>query len=185
MRVGDDITRETEIVDVEIGDHGAGPNVVIKVRDSISSPRGLSVVEERDFLSHAENGPGQMWPAPEIPDSADWSRAFESNPVQIFRMLAVRHNSHRIHYDRDFTTQKEGFAGLVVPVTLVTFLMMELCRAETPDRPLSYFSHRSEKPVIDLSPYSISAKVNDADVALWSTDYEGDLAVTAKAKLGG
>ncbi len=185
LRVGDDIERETEILDVEIGDYGAGPTVVIKVLDTISTPRGLSLREERDFLSHAENGPGPMWPEAETPAEPTWSRTYPPNPVQLFRLSAARYNSHRIHYDRDYTTEKEGFAGLVVPVTLVTYLMMELCRAEAPERPMRYFSYRSEKPVIDLGPYSIFGKLDGPGVMLWATDYEGDLAVTAEARLSG
>lgn len=183
MRIGDDIQRLTEIIDIRINDFGAGPTVVIVVRDTVSTPRGVSVIEERDFLSHAEGGPGEMWPAPQIPAKPTWRRVYEANPVQIFRMSAVRYNSHRIHYDRDYTTNVEGFGGLVVPVTLVTFLMMELCRAEAADRTVEYFSYRSEKPVIDLGPYAIFAAVDGNAVTLWAKDYLDDLAVTAEARL--
>ena len=102
----------------------------------------------------------------------------------LFRLSASRYNSHRIHYDRDYATKVEGFAGLVVPVTLVSLLMMELCRAEAPDRPLKHFGYRSEKPVIDLGPFSVFGKLNGDSVAMWATDHEGDLAVTAEARLG-
>jgi len=102
----------------------------------------------------------------------------------IFRLSAVRFNSHRIHYDRDYATKQEGYPGLVVPVTLVTFLMMEMCRAEAPDRPLASFSYRSEKPVFDLGPYSLFGAPEGDAVTLWATDYENDLAVTASAQAG-
>jgi 3-methylfumaryl-CoA hydratase len=183
MRVGDDIVRDTEVTDVVIGDYGAGPTLVITIRDSISTPRGLSAVEERDFLSHAMEGPGEMWPPPVMPQESAWSRTYESDPVMIFRLSAARYNAHRLHYDRDYTTKVEGFAGLVVPVTLVTFLMMELVRAEAPDRPMTYFGYRSEKPVIDLGPFSVFGTLNGDSVDMWATDYEGDLAVAAEARL--
>ena len=100
----------------------------------------------------------------------------------IFRLSAVRFNSHRIHYDRDYATKEEGYPGLVVPVTLVSFLMMEMCRAEAPDRPLGSFSYRSEKPVFDLGPYSVFGTPAGGSVDLWATDHENELAVTAKAR---
>lgn len=183
LRVGDDITRTSEVTDVRIAEYGAGPTVVITVRESVASPRGLSVVEERDFLSFAEGGPGGMWPKPTAPKDARWTRTYESSPVMIFRMSAVRYNSHRIHYDRDYATKVEGYPGLVVPVTLVTFLMMELCRAEAPDRPLAHFAYRSEKPVIDLGPYTIYGEPDGANVTMWARDHAGDLNVTAEARL--
>jgi 3-methylfumaryl-CoA hydratase len=184
MRVGDDIVRDTEITDAVIGDYGAGPTVVITIRDSISTPRGLTAVEERDFLSHAMEGPGEMWPVPLMPSDPTWSRTYESDPVMIFRLSAARYNAHRLHYDREYTTKVEGFAGLIVPVTLVTYLMMELVRAEAPDRPMQYFGYRSEKPVVDLGPFSVFGKLDGDNVNMWATDYEGDLAVTGEARLG-
>jgi 3-methylfumaryl-CoA hydratase len=103
----------------------------------------------------------------------------------IFRLSAVRFNSHRIHYDRDYTTRVEGYPGLVVPVTLITFLMMEMCRAQAPERPLASFSYRSIKPVIDLGPYTILGAPDENAVTLWATDHEAALAVTAEARLTG
>lgn len=185
LRVGDDITRETEILDVVIKDYGAGPTIVQKIRDSISTPRGLAVEEDRDFLSYADGGPCEMWPPPAMPENASWSKSYEPTPAMIFRISATRYNSHRIHYDRDYATKVEGYGGLVVPVTLVSFLMMEMCRAEAPDRPMRFFAYRSEKPVEDLGPYIVNGRLDGDDVTLWATDYAGDLSVTAEARLSG
>lgn len=183
LRVGDDIVRDSGIENIQVDDYGAGATAVITVADRISTPRGLAVTEERDFLFHSPGGPGLMWDRPELPDDAEWKRTYESDPVQIFRMSAVRYNSHRIHYDRDYTLEKEGYPGLVVPVTLVSFLQMELCRAEAPDRPLAYYAYRSEKPVIDLGPYTIFGQPSGDKVTLWCTDHAGDLNVTAEAHM--
>ena len=68
-----------------------------------------------------------------------------------------------------------------MPVTLVSFLMMELCRAEAPERPLASFGYRSEKPVFDLGPFGVFAAPDGNGVTLWATDYEDALAVTAQA----
>lgn len=179
--IGDAVTKVTEVAEIRIEDFGAGPTARVTVRESITSPRGLAVVDERDVLYFGEDGPGDADRPPALPEKALWQRTYESNPVMIFRLSAVRFNSHRIHYDRDYATQEEGYPGLVVPVTLVSFLMMEMCRAEAPDRPLASFGYRSEKPVFDLGPYSIFGAPEGNAVTLWATDYENDLAVTATA----
>lgn len=181
LRIGDEVTKITEVADITIEDFGAGPTARVTVRESINSTRGPAVVDERDVLYFGENGPGDADKPPNLPAKALWSRTYESNPVMIFRMSAVRFNSHRIHYDRDYATTKEGYPGLVVPVTLVSFLMMELCRAEAPERPLASFGYRSEKPVFDLGPFSVFATPEGDGVKLWATDYEDALAVTAGA----
>ena len=99
---------------------------------------------ERDVVYFGEKGPGEADKPPALLEKATWSRTYESNPVMIFRLSAVRFNSHRIHYDRDCTTTKEGCPGLVVPVTLISYLMMKLCRAEAPERSLTAFGYRPE-----------------------------------------
>jgi len=156
----------------------------VTVRESISTPRGLAVVDERDVLYFDEDGPGDIDQPFDIPATPPWSRTYKSDPVMIFRLSAVRFNSHRVHYDRDYTTKEEGYPGLIVPVTLVSFLMMEMCRAQAPDRPLTAFSHQSEKPVFDLGDYTIYGAPDGDTATMWATDYEDDLAVTATATLG-
>lgn len=181
LRIGDEVTKITEVAEIKIEDFGAGHTARLTVRESISTERGLAVVDERDVLFFGDDGPGNGENPPTLPDQARWSRTYQSDPVMIFRLSAVRFNSHRIHYDRDYTTKEEGYPGLVVPVTLVSFLMMELCRAEAPGRPLKSFGYRSEKPVFDLGPYTIFGEPDGDDATLWATDYEDALAVTATA----
>ena len=183
LRVGDDVTKITEVSSITIDDRGAGPVVTVTVRETVSTDRGTAVIDERDVLYFGEDGPGGTEKLPTLPETAAWTRTYEANPVMIFRLSAVRFNSHRIHYDRDYTTGSEGYPGLVVPVTLVSFLMMKMCRAEAPHTPLIAFSYQSEKPVFDLGPYTISGAPDGDRVQMWATDYEGALAVTANAVL--
>jgi 3-methylfumaryl-CoA hydratase len=183
LRVRDEITKLTEIAAITIKDWGAGRTALVTVRETISTDRGPAVIDERDVLYFGEQGPGESEKPPTLPAAAPWARTYESNPVMIFRLSAVRFNSHRIHYDRDYAVKTEGYPGLVVPVTLVSFLMMEMCRAEAPDTPLASFSYNSEKPVFDLGPYNIFGAPDGDRVQLWATDYAGELAVTAEARL--
>lgn len=185
LQIGDDVTKVTEVAEIKIEEFGAGPTARVTVRESISTPRGLAVIDERDVLYFGEDGAGDIDQPFDTPATPPWSRTYESDPVMIFRLSAVRFNSHRVHYDRDYTTKEEGYPGLIVPVTLVSFLMMEMCRAQAPDRPLTAFSYQSEKPVFDLGDYTIYGAPNGETVTMWATDYEDDLAVTATATLGG
>jgi len=184
LRVGDDVTKLTEVAEIRIENFGAGPTARVTVRETISSSRGIAVIDERDVLFFGEGGPGDIDKPFSPPSTPAWQRTYESDPVMIFRLSAVRFNPHRVHYDRDYTTKEEGYPGLLVPVTLVSFLMMEMCRAEVPDRPLTAFSYQSEKPVFDLGPYKIFGAPEGDTISMWTTDYLDDLAVTATATLG-
>ena len=50
LRIGDEITRVTEIAEVKIDEDASGAMVVVIERNNISNGRGLAVVEERDLI---------------------------------------------------------------------------------------------------------------------------------------
>jgi 3-methylfumaryl-CoA hydratase len=187
LRVGDRVTQTVEVADVVIRDRGAGPTVLVVQRESIRSPRGLAVVEERDVLFFGADGPGALDAPAAVPATAAWRRTWEPNPVMIWRLCAVRYNSHRIHFDRDYTTRVEGYPGIVVPVTLVSQLMLEMCRTEEPKRPLAAFAYTSIAPICDTGPFTILGSPAPAGpgVVMWALDPDGKLALTAEATFAG
>ena len=54
LRIGDEITRVTEIADLKVDDGPNGAMVTVIERNSISNSRGLAVVEERDMVMLSE-----------------------------------------------------------------------------------------------------------------------------------
>ena len=110
LRIGDDITRVTEIADIRIDDAPNGAMATVIERNSISNSRGLAVVEERDlvFLSEARAEAAATTPSA-VPAQATWRRAIEPNPALLFRFSAIRFNSHRIHYDATTSPKSNGF----------------------------------------------------------------------------
>ena len=133
------------------------------------------------MLYFGANGPGAAPAPPAVPGQPAWSRTYDSNPAMMFRFSAVRYNTHRVHYDRDYTTKVEGLPGLVVPLTMVSALMLMQCRENLPGRAIASFGYRSVKRVFDLGPFSVFGAPDGDKATLWATDYEGDLAVFAEA----
>ena len=105
----------------------------------------------------------------------------------LFRYSAIRFNSHRIHYDREYVTEIEGCPGLIVQGSLISQLMQEMCRANMPDATLIGFSFRTLKPLYDTGPFVICGAPDEGggSAALWLLDSDGALAVTATADFGG
>lgn len=180
IRIGDKLTKTTEIAGIDVDDRGAGPLVSVTVRDSIETSRGIAVTDERGFQFFGADGPGREEAPPQIPAEAAWRRSYDPTPVMMFRTSAVRYNSHRVHFDRDYTMGVEGHPGLVVPVTLISALMLELCRAELPERTIGSFVYRSVQRIYDLGPFSVCGAPNGESVVLWATNHEGALGVTAQ-----
>jgi 3-methylfumaryl-CoA hydratase len=50
LRVGDEVTKLTEVAEIKIEDFSAGPTARVTVRETINLPRGTAVIDERDVL---------------------------------------------------------------------------------------------------------------------------------------
>jgi 3-methylfumaryl-CoA hydratase len=187
LRIGDEIQRVTEITDVQIDDGPQGAMVTVIERNSISSSRGLAVVEERDMVMLSEKR-AEASPAspPPVPGEAKWRQEFEPNPPLLFRFSAIRFNSHRIHYDRDYVTKVEKLPGLVVQSSLISQLMLEMCRREMPAQPVKSFDFKSFRQVYDTGKFTIAGApdAGGRQATLWALDSEGRPAMVATAKVG-
>jgi 3-methylfumaryl-CoA hydratase len=184
LRVGDEIKKVTEIADMQIDDGPNGAIVTIIEKSSISSSRGLGVVEERDMMMLSEaRADAAPKAAPTVPAEAKWKRVFEPKTPLLFRFSAIRFNSHRIHYDRDYVTKVEKLPGLVVQTSLICQLMIEMCRSEVPSRPLSYFGFQTARQTYDTGNFTIAGtpSADGREATLWSLDSNGNVTMTATA----
>jgi 3-methylfumaryl-CoA hydratase len=186
LRIGDDITRKTEIADIQIDDGPGGAMVTVIERNSLTTNHGLCVVEERDMVMLSEaRADAAPKTSPAIPTGAKWQETIEPNPPLLFRFSAIRFNSHRIHYDRDYVTKVEKLPGLVVQSSLISQLLMEMCRRELPKRRLTNFDFQNIRSVYDSGGKFSLAGVPSADgstATLWALDGEGKLAMLVNAK---
>ncbi len=183
--VGDEITRITEVADIQIDDGPAGAMVTVIERNSISNSRGLAVVEERDLIFLSETRP-EVSPKPTtaVMPQAKWQRSVEPAAALLFRFSAIRFNSHRIHYDRDYVTRVEKLPGLVVQNSLVSQLMIEMCRGELPQRELKFFGFESVGRIYDTGPFTVagSPSADNRQAEFWALDANGHLSMSATAK---
>lgn len=186
LRVGDEVTRKTEIADIQIDDGAPGAMVTVIERNSLSNSRGLCVVEERDMCmlseARADAAPKSV---PEVPGAAKWQQTIDPNTPLLFRFSAIRFNSHRIHYDRDYVTQVEKLPGLVVQSSLISQLLIEMCRREVPAKQLKEFNFQNLRSVYDSGGKFTIAGAPTADESaanLWALDGEGKLSMLATAK---
>jgi 3-methylfumaryl-CoA hydratase len=185
LRVGDEIKKVTEIADMQIDDGPGGAMVTIIEKSSISNSRGLAVVEERDMMMLSEaRADAAPKAAPTVPAEAKWKRVFEPKTPLLFRFSAIRFNSHRIHYDRDYVTKVEKLPGLVVQTSLICQLMIEMCRSEVPSRALSYFGFQTARQTYDTGNFTIAGapSADGREATLWSLDSNGNVTMTATAK---
>lgn len=186
LRIGDEITRKTEIADIQIDDGPGGAAVTVIERNSLSTSKGLCVVEERDMVMLSEErADAAPKTTPAIPSSAKWQQTVEPNPPLLFRFSAIRFNSHRIHYDRDYVTKIEKLPGLVVQSSLISQLLMEMCRRELPSKRMTNFDFQNLRSVYDSDGKFTLSGVPSSDgreATLWALDAKGNLAMLVTAK---
>ena len=186
LRVGDRISRTSTIADVSFKEGRTGPLVFVVVRHEIRNDEGLAVTEEHDIVyrDHSSASGGvQKTQAP--PGAAQWTREIQPDAVMLFRYSALTFNGHRIHYDRKYATEVEGYPGLVVHGPLIATLLLDLARRNLPDAAVSRFAFRAVKPLFDIAPFMVCGRVEEdkKSIRLWASDAAGDLAMDATATL--
>ncbi|HEX4986768.1 MAG TPA: MaoC family dehydratase N-terminal domain-containing protein [Burkholderiales bacterium] len=184
LGVGDTITRTSRILDVSGKAGRSGTLVFVTVRHEIAGPAGLAMSEEHDIVYRDNPVPGAQAGKPvPAPAGEAFSREIAPDPVLLFRYSALTLNSHRIHYDRSYVTQVEGYPGLIVHGPLIATLLADLWRRQQPDARLRRFEFRAVRPLFDIHRFTVCGRQDGGRVALWSRDHEGWLTMEATAEL--
>lgn len=184
LRIGDSVTRVSRIVSIT-NKHGAsGELVFVVVRHELSTTAGLALVEEHDIVYRDLATPG-AGATPRAPTEARWARRIVPDDVLLFRYSALTFNSHRIHYDRRYVTEVEGYPGLVVHGPLLATLLADLLRRHGIGETLSRFEFRARRPLFDIAPFDVCGlpDVTGKAISLWAQDADGGLAMQATANL--
>ena len=185
--VGDAVTRRSTIVDVTEKLGRSGPLVFVKVRHEIhrADEPSPALVEFHDLVYRDAPTAGAAAPPPTLaPKTSLWERTISPDPVLLFRYSALTFNGHRIHYDRRYVTEIEGYPGLVVHGPLIATLLLDLLRREMPEAEVARFQFKAGRPLFDLDAFSVCGQANDdKTVHLWARDHEGWLTMDATAVL--
>ncbi len=173
LHLGDAVRCHSRIDNVVSKEGRSGALVIVTVVHEIHGPDGLAVTEEQDLV-YREEPKADARPAPPVPAPAEpqWSHEKTAGPVLLFRYSALTFNSHRIHYDYPYTTQVEGYPGLVVHGPLVLTLLVEALRKEHPDARIETLSMRALRPLFHDRPFRLQGRLSDdgRQAQLWNLD---------------
>ena len=189
VRVGDAVERTSTIADVSIKEGRTGRLVFVKVRHELrcNGAEAPAIVEFHDIVYRDAKRPGDVEPvAPTAaPKDAAWQREIVPDDVLLFRYSALTFNGHRIHYDRRYVTEVEGYPGLIVHGPLIATLLMDLVRRHSPGAEVESFRFKAVRPTFDLNPFRVNGQLQQdgRTVKLWAQDHEGWLTMDAVATL--
>jgi 3-methylfumaryl-CoA hydratase len=183
--VGANIVRRSTIANVTVKSGTTGAMVFVTVKHEIGTKDGVAVEEEQDIVYR--EAPKANASAPPVKSEAaprsGFTRRFVPDPTQLFRFSALTFNAHRIHYDRDYCRDMEGYPGLVVQGPFIAMLLMDHLLRAKPEARVRSFRFRAQRPLFDTAPFDLCLEVRDGVAGLWALDASGQQAMVADAVL--
>ena len=186
LRVGDAARKVSRIESVTHKTGRSGEMIFALVRHEVHNERGLCLTEEHDIVYVAAAQPGAKPASPiAAQTAATWQRRIVPDDVLLFRYSALTFNGHRIHYDRQYVTQEEGYPGLIVHGPLIATLLTDLVRRHESRAVIERFSFRAVRPTFDGHPFFVSGEpsADGRHVKLWAHDQEGWLTMQGEVDL--
>jgi 3-methylfumaryl-CoA hydratase len=186
LRIGENLRRETELMDIALKSGGTGTLVFTTVLSRIFGPDGLAVEEERRIVYREEVKAGEGNQAPRrepAPEDVPWRRTVTPDPILLFRFSALTFNSHRIHYDRRWAMEVEGYPGLVVHGPLTQTLLIDFARDHAGGRRFVSWTSQARAPLFEPAPFELRGRPTATGCELWAVTPEGTVAMSAVAEL--
>ena len=186
LRVGDAVTRVSTIHDVTEKSGRTGFLVFVKVRHEIrrGTDADPALTEFHDIVYREAARPDDVAPPPQqAPAKQVWERRWVPDDVLLFRYSALTFNGHRIHYDRRYVTEVEGYPGLIVHGPLIATLLLDLLRHQLPDAQVTRYEFKAVRPTFDTAPFFVCGEPgpDGKSYHLWAKDHEGWLTMDATA----
>lgn len=184
LHVGERVSRTSVVHRASFKRGASGDLCFVTVRHELHGEAGLATSEEHDIVYREAAKPGS--PAPPTPAppqrEAPWQRRVEAGPVLLFRFSALTMNSHRIHYDRNFCVEEEGYPGLLVHGPLTMVLLMDLFDRHLPDAHPTGVSVRARSPLFDTAPVMLAGAPGGSpgSASLWACGPGPALAMSAE-----
>jgi 3-methylfumaryl-CoA hydratase len=179
LRIGDAVERRSRIADVAVKHGRTGRLCFVTVAHEFATGRGLAITERQEIV-YRDLQPAGPAAARKDPPAAQWQRDATAGPVLLFRYSALTFNGHRIHYDRSYVTEIEGYPGLIVHGPLQATLLIEFAasiRGAAPAR----FQFRGLQPLFDFEPFRLGAREMEAGLHLWIEAADGRQTMDATA----
>ena len=182
--VGQALERVSTIEDVRLKEGRSGPLVFVRVRHDIRAGGEPAIEEFHDIVYRGLAAPGEAAPAGQAApvQEAQWSRTVVPDDVLLFRYSALTFNGHRIHYDRRYVTEVEGYPGLIVHGPLVATLLLDLLHRHVPQARVTHFAFKALQPLFDTAAFQVQGCAQGEGAArLWAVTPAGELAMQATA----
>lgn len=180
LRVGDSVRRISRIADVVQKEGRTGMLCFVTVQHHIEANGTLVLEERQDIVYRDLDSAAGTTKQPPAAEMGTHQRPMKAEATLLFRYSALTFNGHRIHYDRRYVTEVEGYPGLIVHGPMQAAL---LCNYATELRgaPPKRFSFRGLSPLFDDDAFALHASEEGDMLRLWTAKQNGPLCMASEA----
>jgi 3-methylfumaryl-CoA hydratase len=190
MTISQPIHRRSLVTSVTEKKGKTGDLVFVEITHELFTKEQPVMKEIQNLVYRDEGGAPPTVTGSQISDESelsnsgewDWKHEIETDPTLLFRFSALTYNAHRIHYDRAYATEVEGYPGLVVQGPLQAVALANLCHCRLGNRQLKTFEFRARRPAFEGSLLQLRGRVaSDDGIQLAVFDGDGQLTMDATA----
>src|SRR5579884_4208107 len=155
------VREQQDIVYRELGAPapGSGPEAGSGSKSAGAAEKSLLQASSGPSGAHAYSG-----------RSADSIAERKCDAVELFRFSALTFNAHRIHYDRDYCRNVEGYRELIVHGPYVAMLLMDHFLRRAPGSRVTGFSFRAQQPLHAGESFRLCLAETARGADLWTLD---------------
>lgn len=178
--IGDIVERRTKIESIEAKSGSSGMLYFLKLLHTHYRAAEKLMEEEQTLVYRQPPTVGDSVPAKSRKSDEPSTRSQSVVPSTglLFRYSALTFNTHRIHYDREYAKNVEGYPALVVHGQLIATLLLKFWREVRETDSIESFSFRSVSPLFDSQQFNLCESSHSS--TLWATNSDDEIAMTAK-----
>ena len=187
LQLGDKVTRVSTSASIEEKSGKSGELVFVAV-DHETRIGDRVAIRERQNIVYREPAVVSSSTATVSTDPVDlsgwdWQQEIKPSEPLLFRYSALTFNSHRIHYDKPYAMNDEGYPGLVVQGPLMATLLLNLAANKLGAKRLSRFSFRGQAPAFANAAINLVGKQEGDNIKLAVIGDDGKEIMTAQASI--
>ena len=179
LHTGTEATKLTTIESITRKSGRTGPLAFVTLRHEFHQSGKLRITEQQDLVYRKDpdlNVPKHTPPMARTDETAVETQTFSS--TMLFRYSALTMNGHRIHYDKPYARDVEGYTGLVAHGPLLAQFLMLMAQRYL--GPLKTFRFRATSPLMHSETASFCINGN----TLWVRTPDGRQCMQATATYG-
>lgn len=188
LQVGQPVQRRSRIASITEKNGRSGSLVFVEIALEIRGD-GEVAVRETQSIVYREPVTARRAVLPTAAvqafDASEWDahRLLVPSEPLLFRFSALTFNSHRIHYDRPYACEVEGYRGLVVHGPLTATLLLDLAQQQFGFNVLRSFECRAVSAAICGEDLYLALRENSGRVQLVAQARDGRQIMVANGTL--